>query len=43
MQQAWARFLPGAPQDYEEFEQAWLAARAAALAEAGLITLGEGL
>lgn len=43
LQQAWARFLPGAPQDYEEFEQAWLAARAAALAEAGLITLGEGL
>ena len=36
-------FFPPAPEDYVEFEQAWLGAREAALAEADLITLGEGL
>lgn len=40
---AWDRFFPTAPEGYEEFEQAWLVAREAALADAGLITLGEGL
>ena len=40
---AWDAFFPTAPEDYAEFEQAWLVAREAALAEADLITLGEGL
>ena len=40
---AWDAFFPTAPEDYVEFEQAWLVAREAALAEADLITLGEGL
>ncbi len=40
---AWDGFLPSAPEGYEEFEQAWLVAREAALTEAGLITLGTGL
>ena len=40
---AWDAFVPTAPEDYVEFEQAWLAAREGALAESGLITLGEGL
>jgi TRAP transporter TAXI family solute receptor len=40
---AWSEFIDGAPQDYEAFEQAWLLAREAALEEADMITLGEGL
>ena len=40
---AWDAFFPTAPEDYADFEQAWLVAREAALAEADLITLGEGL
>ena len=40
---AWDAFFPTAPEDYVEFEQAWVVAREAALAEADLITLGEGL
>jgi len=40
---AWDAFVPTAPEDYVEFEQAWLVAREKALAESGLITLGEGL
>ena len=40
---AWDAFVTTAPEDYVEFEQAWLVAREAALAEADLITLGEGL
>ncbi len=43
LQAAWEAFLPTAPEGYSEFEQAWLVAREAALTEAGLITLGEGL
>lgn len=43
LKNAWSAFLPSAPEDYTEFEQAWLIARESALAEAGLITLGEGL
>ena len=43
LKSAWDAFVPGAPEDYVEFEQAWLVARETALAEAGLITLGEGL
>ncbi|NKB32387.1 MAG: TAXI family TRAP transporter solute-binding subunit [Pseudomonadales bacterium] len=40
---AWDKFFPTAPEEYSAFEQAWLVARETALAEAGLITLGEGL
>lgn len=40
---AWDAFVPTAPEDYVEFERAWLVAREGALAESGLITLGEGL
>ena len=40
---AWDAFVTTAPEDYVEFEQAWLVAREIALAGAGLITLGEGL
>ena len=40
---AWDSFLPTAPEEYDEFEQAWLMARETALTAAGLITLGEGL
>ena len=40
---AWDAFVTTAPEDYVEFEQAWVVAREAALAEADLITLGEGL
>jgi len=43
LMRAWEGFLPGAPDGYEEFEQAWLVARETALAAEGLITLGEGL
>ncbi len=41
--QAWEAFVPGAPEDYAEFEAAWLLARNQALQVAGLITLGQGL
>ena len=40
---AWDDFFPAAPEGYTEFEQAWISARENALAEAGLITLGQGL
>jgi TRAP transporter TAXI family solute receptor len=43
LKQAWDAFLPTAPDDYREFEQAWLVARERALEAEGLITLGEGL
>lgn len=43
LQQAWEKFLPGAPDDYDEFQQAWLIARESELEAEGLITLGEGL
>ncbi|MGI9249951.1 MAG: TAXI family TRAP transporter solute-binding subunit [Pseudohongiellaceae bacterium] len=43
LQQAWAAFLPSAPDDYAEFEQAWLASRTRALEAAGLITLADTL
>jgi hypothetical protein len=43
LKQAWDAFLPTAPDDYQEFEQAWLQARERALEAEGLITLGEGL
>lgn len=43
LQRAWDKFLPGAPDDYGEFEQAWLVARESELEAEGLITLGEGL
>ncbi len=40
---AWQQFLSSAPEDYSEFEQAWIEARITALEAEGLITLGEGL
>ena len=40
---AWTTFFPTAPEDYSEFEAAWLKTRNSALEAAGLITLGEGL
>ena len=43
LKRAWDAFLPGAPDDFREFEQAWLLARERALQAEGLITLGEGL
>ena len=43
LQDAWDAYLPGAPEDYDAFEQGWLRARESSLAAAGLITLGEGL
>lgn len=43
LKNAWDSFLPTAPEDYDEFQQAWLVARERALAAEGLITLGEGL
>ena len=43
LQQAWEKFLPSAPEDYTEFELSWLIAREQALADAEMITLGEGL
>lgn len=43
LKEAWDKFLLSAPDNYEEFEEVWLSERAKALADAGLITLGEGL
>lgn len=43
LKRAWDAFLPGAPEDYRAFQQAWLVAREQALEAEGLITLGEGL
>lgn len=43
LQDAWDAYVPGAPEDYDAFEQGWLQARESSLAAAGLITLGEGL
>ena len=43
LKDAWDAYLPGAPEDYDAFEQGWLRARESSLAAAGLITLGEGL
>ncbi|MDT8429342.1 MAG: TAXI family TRAP transporter solute-binding subunit [Pseudomonadales bacterium] len=41
LKQAWEGFLPGAPEGYEEFSSAWLAARTSALEAAGMITLAD--
>ena len=43
LQDAWQSYLPNAPEGYQAFEKGWLQAREAALKNAGLITLGEGL
>ncbi len=43
LKEAWDDFLHSAPEGYDEFEEAWLVARAKALAESGLMTLAEGL
>ena len=40
---AWAGFLPTAPEGYQEFETAWLAARLKALEDKGLVTLADSL
>lgn len=40
---AWTDFVASAPEDYDEFQQAWLVAREKALSDANLITLGQGL
>jgi len=41
LMQAWESFLPGAPQGYGEFEQAWLSYRTSALEAENLITLAD--
>jgi TRAP transporter TAXI family solute receptor len=41
LQRAWEAFLPGAPEGYQEFEQAWLAYRTKALEAENLITLAD--
>lgn len=43
--EAWSGFFDSAPEDYDEFQKAWLAVREKALASAGMITLtlGEGV
>lgn len=38
---AWEEFLPGAPDDYQQFEAAWLAYRTRALEAENLITLAD--
>lgn len=43
LRSAWEAFLPTAPEDYEAFEQAWLAARLHALEAEGLVTLADTL
>ena len=40
---AWAGFLPTAPEGYQDFETAWLAARLKALEDKGLVTLADSL
>jgi TRAP transporter TAXI family solute receptor len=41
LMRAWEDFLPGAPDEYGEFEQAWLAHRTRALEAESLITLAD--
>ena len=41
LKRAWEKFLPTAPEDYLEFEQAWLAFRTSALEAENLITLAD--
>ena len=43
LREAWNEFLPSAPDDYQEFEEAWTKYREQALAKVNLITLGQGL
>lgn len=43
LEKAWTAFLPTAPEGYEEFEQAWIAARVSALQAAGMVTLADNL
>ncbi|MFM1895982.1 MAG: hypothetical protein RLZZ385_1056, partial [Pseudomonadota bacterium] len=40
---AWQEFLPTAPEGYQAFETAWLAARLEALEAAGMVTLADSL
>ncbi len=43
LKRAWDAFLPTAPDDYSDFEKAWLAARLEALEAEGLVTLADSL
>lgn len=43
LKQAWDAFVPAAPDDYRDFERAWLVARLNALEAAGLVTLANSL
>ena len=43
LKQAWDAFVPAAPDDYRDFEKAWLVARLTALEAAGLVTLADSL
>jgi len=43
LKRAWDAFLPTAPDDYDDFEKAWLAARLKALEAEGLVTLADSL
>lgn len=43
LKNAWDNFLPGAPDDYQEFETAWFAARQEALEAEGLVTLADSM
>ena len=43
LKQAWDAFVPVAPDDYRDFEKAWLVARLTALEAAGLVTLADSL
>ena len=43
LKRAWDAFLPTAPDDYDDFEKAWLAARLKALDAEGLVTLADSL
>ena len=40
---AWDAFVLAAPDDYRDFEKAWLVARLTALEAAGLVTLADSL
>ena len=43
LKQAWDAFVSVAPDDYRDFEKAWLVARLTALEAAGLVTLADSL
>lgn len=43
LKRAWDAYLPTAPEDYDAFEEGWLAARLRALEAEGMITLADSL